>query len=474
MTTQQQPDATNSSSYNPNHYSKDVQEIVWNAQLLADEKKHAEMTPMHCFYHLLRHNDVQTALKNLKVSETKAIEELDKRMLDLPLVKTGGEEAVTSKLICLIVEKLQRDSSPNDRVQLDKFFAAISDHALGRPCPEIFKKHIGVPFDKFLNELKTQKSSDFAQISLSMLAEMDKHIGKRMIGQKEAVNAVSRAVKRGKVGLNEPGRPIASMLFLGPSGVGKTELAKTLTEFLYKEEKRLIRFDMSEFMEKHTAQRLIGSPPGYQDSQNGGQLTEAVRKEPACVLLFDEIEKAHTSVFDLFLQMLDDGRLSDSRGNVAYFDKTIIIMTSNIGSKKIIEGAGQLLKEESRDILKETLRHELLQTLRPEFINRIDDITVFSPLTALEIAQIVEIQIRSFSSLMAKKNLTVEFSKEAKNALSEFGFSPASGARELKRIMGKHIRDNIVQLILNGDYSSNDKKKNHIKVGHDGDYFTFA
>src|SRR5262249_43854894 len=225
----------------------------------------------------------------------------------------------------------------------------------------------------------------------------------------EAVRAVSRAVRRGRVGLRDPGKPIGSFLLLGPSGVGKTELAKALAEFLFDDEQSMTRLDMSEFMEKHMAQRLVGAPPGYVDSEEGGFLTEAVRRRPYSVLLFDEVEKAHSDVFNLLLQVLDDGRLTDGRGRTADFSNTVVIMTSNIGSARILDTSAQLFEsEEGREALRDVLLEELKNYLRPEFLNRIDDIIIFRPLSKDDLRGIVDIQLRRLEKLMSDRELKLQ------------------------------------------------------------------
>src|SRR5262249_47692917 len=270
----------------------------------------------------------------------------------------------------------------------------------------------------------------------------------------EAVRAVSRAVRRGRVGLRDPGKPIGSFLFLGPSGVGKTELAKALAEFLFDDEQSLTRLDMSEFMEKHMAARLVGAPPGYVDSEEGGYLTEAVRRRPYSVLLFDEVEKAHTDVFNLLLQVLDDGRLTDGRGRTADFSNTVVIMTSNIGSKRILETEARLFETpEGRDALRDVLQEELRNFLRPEFLNRIDDIIIFRPLSKKDLRGIVDIQLRRLEKLMVDRELKMSLSDGAKDQLVELGYEPAFGARPLKRAILKKLQDPLAEEILAGGYS---------------------
>ena len=287
------------------------------------------------------------------------------------------------------------------------------------------------------------------------LLKMEERLGKRVVGQEEAVRAVSRAVRRGRVGLRDPGKPIGSFLFLGPSGVGKTELAKALAEFLFDDEQSMTRLDMSEFMEKHMAQRLVGAPPGYVDSEQGGFLTEAVRRRPYSVLLFDEVEKAHADVFNLLLQVLDDGRLTDGRGRTADFSNTVVIMTSNIGSKRLLETDAKIFETpEGREALRDVLREELRNFLRPEFLNRIDDIVLFRPLSKIDLRGIVDIQLRRLEKLVADRELKLELSESAKMSLVELGYEPAFGARPLKRAILKKLQDPLAEEILAGGYGT--------------------
>ena len=268
----------------------------------------------------------------------------------------------------------------------------------------------------------------------------------------------------GRVGLRDPRRPIGSFLFLGPTGVGKTELAKALAEFLFDDEASLTRLDMSEFMEKHTVARLLGAPPGYKDSDAGGFLTEAVRNRPYSVVLFDEMEKAHPDVFNITLQVLDDGRLTDSRGRPAYFSDTVIIMTSNVGSHLILDHEG------TNEELKEKVEEELHRTYRPEFLNRIDDVVIFDPLGKDDLLGIADIQLRNLEKLLAHRRIGLEVTEEAKNLIVELGYEPAFGARPLKRVILKSLQDPMAQTMLEGGYGGGDT----VLVDVEGDGFTFT
>ena len=302
------------------------------------------------------------------------------------------------------------------------------------------------------------------------LLEMEQRLAERVVGQDDAVGAIARAVRRGRVGLRDPKKPIGSFLFLGPSGVGKTELAKALAEFLFDDEAALTRLDMSEFMERHMAQRLIGAPPGYADSEQGGFLTEAVRRRPYSVLLFDEVEKAHQDVFNLLLQVLDDGRLTDGRGRLADFSNTVVIMTSNVGSERILETEPRLFEsDEGREALRDVLLDELGRFFRPEFLNRVDDVVVFRPLTRDHLRAIVDIQLRGLERMLRDRDVRMELDSAAKNRLVELGYEPALGARPLKRAILKRIQDPLAEAILSGGYQSGAT----IRVGVRDGSFTF-
>ena len=286
------------------------------------------------------------------------------------------------------------------------------------------------------------------------LLKMEDRLAQRVVGQDEAVRAIAKAVRRGRVGLRDPGKPIGSFMFLGPSGVGKTELAKALAEFLFDDEQALTRMDMSEFMERHMAQRLIGAPPGYADSEQGGFLTEAARKRPYSVLLFDEVEKAHADVFNLLLQVLDDGRLTDGRGRLADFSNTVVIMTSNIGSKRILETDSKLWStEDGREAIRDVLLEELRGFFRPEFLNRVDDVVVFKALSKEDLRGIVDIQLRRLERLLSDREIKLSLTDAAKMQLVELGYEPSLGARPLKRAITRELQNPLAEELLAGGYS---------------------
>jgi len=304
---------------------------------------------------------------------------------------------------------------------------------------EVVARWTGIPVTRMLESERER------------LTKLDKELAKRVIGQEEAVEAVANAVRRSRAGLQDPNRPIGSFIFLGPTGVGKTETARALAEFLFDDEHAMVRIDMSEYMEKHAVARLIGAPPGYVGYEEGGQLTEAVRRRPYSVVLFDEIEKAHPDVFNILLQILDDGRLTDSQGRTVDFRNAVIIMTSNVGSTFILEHArGDWAIVETQVLA--TLR----QQFKPEFLNRVDDIIIFHPLGTEQIERIVDIQLKRLEKLLAERKITLEVTPEAKRVLAEEGYDPAFGARPLKRSIQRMIQNPLALAVLEGKFGDND------------------
>ena len=321
---------------------------------------------------------------------------------------------------------------------------------------EIISKWTGVPVSKLVEE-ESQK-----------LLDMENTIHKQVIGQDEAVDVISDAIRRARSGLADPKRPIGTFLFLGPTGVGKTELAKALAKFMFLDENSLIRIDMSEYMEKHSVARLIGAPPGYIGYDEGGQLTEAVRKKPYSVILFDEIEKAHPDVFNIMLQIFDDGRLTDSRGRTVDFKNTIIILTSNIGSNIILDNAlkGNIGNSEQ---IKEEIPQKLREYFKPEFLNRIDETIFFEALKLEDLSKIVDIQIQYLKKLLEERKIEIEITKEAKEHLAIVGYNPMYGARPLKRTIRQLIENPLSKALLKGEFSDGDK----IKIDYTDDEFKF-
>ncbi len=306
---------------------------------------------------------------------------------------------------------------------------------------EIVSKWTGIPVSRLLEG------------EIEKLVHMEERLHRRVVGQDEAVSAVANAVRRARAGLQDPNRPLGSFLFLGPTGVGKTELARALAEFLFDDEQAMIRIDMSEYMEKHTVARLIGAPPGYVGYEEGGQLTEAVRRKPYSVVLFDEVEKAHHDVFNILLQILDDGRLTDGHGRVVNFKNTVIIMTSNIASPTIQELAQ---RGASQEIIRASVMEELRAQLRPEFLNRIDEIIVFRPLSRDQIGKIVDIQLNRLRKLLADRKITLDLSPAAREKLVAEGYDPVFGARPLKRVIQQRIQNPLALHLLQGEFRDGD------------------
>jgi ATP-dependent Clp protease ATP-binding subunit ClpB len=305
----------------------------------------------------------------------------------------------------------------------------------------VVSRWTGIPVDRMLEGEKEK------------LLRMEQQIGKRVIGQAEAVKAVSTAVRRARAGLQDPHRPIGSFMFLGPTGVGKTELTKALAEFLFDDESALLRIDMSEYMEKHAVARLIGAPPGYVGYEEGGALTEAVRRRPYQVVLFDEIEKAHPDVFNVLLQVLDDGRLTDGQGHTVDFRNTLIVMTSNLGSQFLVEQP----EGEDTDAVKEQVMAVVRASFRPEFLNRVDEIILFHRLKRNEMSKIVDIQLVRLGKLLEDRKITIVLEPSAREWLADKGWDPAYGARPLKRVIQKSVQDPLAEQILAGQVKDGDR-----------------
>jgi ATP-dependent Clp protease ATP-binding subunit ClpB len=287
------------------------------------------------------------------------------------------------------------------------------------------------------------------------LTRLEAELGRRVVGQEEAVAAVSNAVRRSRAGLQDPNRPTGSFIFLGPTGVGKTETARALAEFLFDDERAIVRLDMSEYMEKHSVARMIGAPPGYVGYEEGGQLTEAVRRRPYSVVLFDEIEKAHPDVFNVLLQVLDDGRLTDGQGRVVDFRNTVVIMTSNIGSH-LIADAGPVATDADWSRIEDRVRAELRKHFRPEFLNRVDDVVVFHPLSQTHIAKIVDLQVGRLAELVAARGMALQLTAAARGLLAERGYDPIFGARPLKRVIQRTLQNPIAAALLEGRFEPGD------------------
>jgi ATP-dependent Clp protease ATP-binding subunit ClpB len=344
------------------------------------------------------------------------------------------------------VPQLQRDVDALSAklAEMQKGGALLREEVTDEDIAEIVSKWTGIPVTKML-ESEIQK-----------LVRMEDRLRQRVIGQEEAVTAVSNAVRRSRAGLKDPNRPVGSFIFMGPTGVGKTELARALAEFLFDDDNAMVRIDMSEYMERHAVARLIGAPPGYVGYEEGGQLTEAIRRRPYAVLLFDEIEKAHPEVFNIMLQILDDGRLTDSKGRVVDFKNTVIIMTSNVGAQYIFDFQKSMQSPAEEEEMRKRVEEELHRHFRPEFLNRIDDVIIFHALNLGHIKRIIEVQLRGLAKMIADRGLTLEVSEASKDVLAREGYDPAFGARPLKRALQRQIIDPLAIRLLDGTFHQGD------------------
>ena len=363
--------------------------------------------------------------------------------------RTGNLGRVAEIKYGLIPGTESRIKQAKDKLsEIQKGGQILKEEVTEQDIAQVVSRWTGIPVSRMLAE-ETRR-----------LAQMEEEIARRVVGQKQAVRAVSNAVRRSRAGIQEEDKPIGSFIFLGPTGVGKTELAKALAQFVFNDERRLVRIDMSEYMEKHSVARLIGSPPGYVGYEEGGQLTEAVRRHPYTVVLFDEIEKAHPEVFNVLLQVLDDGRLTDAKGRTIDFKNTIIIMTSNIGSSEIAAHA------DDPEAQRKAIIQLLHRTFRPEFLNRVDDTIIFQHLNEAEIASIVELQMKRVAERLAKKNITVEITAEASRHLAQAGFDKVFGARPLKRLIQNEILDELSLEIIEGRIVEGDTVTIAVSGGH--------
>ncbi len=374
------------------------------------------------------------------VQELKA--QIEDARMEMERVTREGDLARASELRYSTIPTLQRQYAEAEQVLMSKQEEGglLKEEVTSEEIAEVVSSWTGVPVSKMM------------QGEMEKLKHLEDELHKRVIGQDEAVSAVAAAVRRSRAGLSDPDRPIGSFFFLGPTGVGKTELAKALAECLFDDERSLVRIDMSEYMEKFSVQRLIGAPPGYVGYDEGGQLTEAVRRKPYSVILLDEMEKAHPDVFNVLLQVLDDGRLTDGQGRVVSFKNTIIIMTSNVGSQFIAAANAAVNPDEVQRQVNDALR----AAFKPEFLNRIDDVVVFHALGLSDIEQIVDIQLRDVRKRLARERITLELSPAAVQSLAFDGLDPVYGARPLKRLIQRQVVDNVANLIIAGEVTEGD------------------
>ena len=379
-------------------------------------------------------------------------EQIEKTKMESERAEREGNLTKAAELRYGKLIELQRSLEEENKrlLEAQKRRKMLKEEVDEEDIAEVVSKWTGIPVSRML-EGEVQK-----------LIHMDERLRQRVVGQDEAIEAVSNAVRRARAGIQDPNRPIGSFIFLGPTGVGKTELAKALAEFLFDDENALIRIDMSEYQERHTVSRLIGAPPGYVGYEEGGQLTEAVRRKPYSVILFDEVEKAHPEVFNLLLQLLDDGRLTDSHGRTVDFRNAVVIMTSNIGSVHIQEMLEERAKKpeaywaQSNTELKERMMADLRSFFRPEFLNRVDEIVIFNPLTKELLKQIVEIQVNRMKRYIAEKNVDIRLTEKAKEYFAGIGFDPIYGARPLKRALQREILNPLAMKILDRTFREGD------------------
>jgi len=376
-------------------------------------------------------------------------EETEAVKAETAIAERDGDLSRAAELKYGKLPELQKEMEKANQhlIELQKDRKMLKEEVDEEDIAEVVAKWTGIPVSRMM-EGEREK-----------LLRMEERIKQRVVGQDEAVEAVSDAIRRARAGLQEEARPIGSFIFLGTTGVGKTELARALAEFLFDDEHAMVRIDMSEYMERHSVSRLIGAPPGYVGYEEGGQLTETVRRRPYAVVLLDEIEKAHPEVFNVLLQVLDEGRLTDNQGRTVNFKNTIIIMTSNIGAPYIMEQS-QKINEQNKDVIYEEIKNHmdrmLKQSMRPEFLNRIDEIIVFHPLGKEEIRQIVELQFRQVQQKLEKQGITLKLSDGARDLLTEKGYEPAFGARPLKRTIQKMVTNPLAGRILAGDFCKGD------------------
>jgi ATP-dependent Clp protease ATP-binding subunit ClpB len=374
-------------------------------------------------------------------------EELDTARVELEQAQRRGDLARAGELAYGRIPELEKRLREVEQASRQSL---VEEAVTENHVAQVVSRWTGIPVDKMLEGERDK------------LLKMEEALSRRVVGQAEAVHAVATAVRRARAGLQDPNRPIGSFMFLGPTGVGKTELTKALADFLFDDEHAMVRIDMSEYMEKHSVARLIGAPPGYVGYDEGGALTEAVRRRPYQVVLFDEIEKAHPDVFNVLLQVLDDGRLTDGQGRTVDFRNTLIIMTSNLGSEYLVS----LGEDQDVDVVRNQVMNVVRQHFRPEFLNRLDDIILFHRLKREQMGQIVTIQLKRLEKLLGERNISLKLDPAAKTWLAEKGYDPAYGARPLKRVIQRYLQDPLAEAILSGKIS--DGQVVEIGVGVDG------
>ena len=413
--------------------------------------------------------DEETKQKAQWQSEKEQINKIQQNKIDIENLKFEADKAEREgdygKVAEIRYGKIKQKEEEIREVQeklktMQGASAMIKEEVDSEDIADVVSRWTGIPVSKMMQSEKEK------------LLHLESELHTRVIGQEEAISAIADAVRRSRAGLQDPKRPIGSFIFLGTTGVGKTELAKALAEYLFDDENMMTRIDMSEYQEKFSATRLIGAPPGYVGYDEGGQLTEAIRRKPYSVVLFDEIEKAHPDVFNILLQVLDDGRLTDNKGRVVNFKNTIIIMTSNMGSSLIRENFEKMTPETHDQVVDETkvqVLELLKKTIRPEFLNRIDDIIMFTPLNEEEIRKIVTVQLNSVKKMLAQNGIALEFTDAALAFISDKGFDPQFGARPVKRVIQKYVLNELSKELLGGKIN----KDRPITIDSDGSGLVF-
>jgi ATP-dependent Clp protease ATP-binding subunit ClpB len=412
-------------------------------------------------------NEKRTALRAQWLNEKEGIsrirdvkEKIEKVKLESEQAERDGDLGKAAELRYGMLLELQKTLEEESKklAEQQESRRMLKEEVTEEDVAEVVSKWTGIPVSRMLEG------------EVKKLLKMQERLRLRVVGQDEAIEAVSNAIRRARAGIQDPNRPIGSFMFLGPTGVGKTELARALAEFLFDDEDAMVRVDMSEFQERHTVSRLIGAPPGYIGYEEGGQLTEAVRRKPYCTILFDEVEKAHPEVFNLLLQLLDDGRLTDGHGRTVDFRNTVVIMTSNIGSEHIQE---LLMARDERTehwadlnkVLRDKVMEDLRKSFKPEFLNRVDEVLIFNPLTRELLRDIVDIQIRRTARYLEQQQIEIELTNEAKQRLSDLGYDPIYGARPLKRTIQKEVLDPLALRMLDGSINKGDTVEVDFKDG---------
>ncbi len=436
-------------------------------QALLKEKDKAAQERRHTLEAAIAESREQTnAMKAQWQAEKSAITEIQRIKAEIEALRSEMDQATrrgdlqrAAELQYGRIPELERQLLEDERrlQETQSKVKYLKEEVDAEDIAEIVAKWTGIPVSKMLESERER------------LLKLEEELGQRVVGQRLAVTAVANAVRRSRAGLGDPDRPTGSFIFLGPTGVGKTETARALAEFLFDDERAMVRLDMSEYMEKHSVARLIGAPPGYIGYEEGGQLTEAVRRRPYSVVLFDEVEKAHPDVFNVLLQILDDGRLTDSQGRLVDFRNTVIIMTSNIGSQLIVD-AGATTGDAAWARVEQGVRDELRNHFRPEFLNRVDDIIVFRPLSREDLVRIVDLQLGRLELQLAGRHLRLEVTPEAKELLAAQGYDPVYGARPLKRVIQRELQNSIALELLEGNFHEGDI----IRVERAGEHLRLA